>query len=111
MVEYNKYLDGLFSSLADPIRRDILLRLMQGQHTITQLAQNYEISFAAVAKHLTVLEKAKLVIKRRNGKEQIVSISSEAFRDASQFLARFESLWDYRFNAMDAILQEENNHE
>ncbi|MNY52079.1 hypothetical protein D3C86_1877210 [compost metagenome] len=84
---------------------------MQGQHTITQLAQNYEISFAAVAKHLTVLEKAKLVIKRRNGKEQIVSISSEAFRDASQFLTRFESLWDYRFNAMDAILQEENNHE
>lgn len=111
MVERNRYLDGLFGSLADPIRRDILLRLMQGQHTVSQLARHYDISFAAVAKHLAVLEKAKLVIKRRNGKEQLVSISPEALQDASRFLIRFESLWDYRFDALDNILQEEDTHE
>jgi DNA-binding transcriptional ArsR family regulator len=75
MVERDAYLDGLFGSLADPIRRDILRRLINAQYTVSQIAENYDISFAAVAKHLSVLEKAKLVIKQRRGKEQVVSIS------------------------------------
>ncbi len=108
MVEYNSYLDGLFGSLSDPIRRDILKRLVHAQYTISQIAKNYEMSFAAVAKHLTVLEKAKLIVKRRNGKEQIVSIAPDALKDASEFLAQFEELWNYRFDALDAILQEDD---
>jgi DNA-binding transcriptional ArsR family regulator len=111
MVEYNLYLDGLFGSLADPIRRDILRRLVHAQHTITQLAENYEMTFAAVAKHLNVLEKAKLIVKRRNGKEQIVSIAPDALRDASHYLAQFEELWHYRFDALDTILQEDDHDE
>jgi DNA-binding transcriptional ArsR family regulator len=109
MVEYNLYLDGLFGSLADPIRRDILKRLVYAQYTISEIAKNYEMSFAAVAKHLSVLEKAKLIVKRRNGKEQIVSISSDALKDASMYLAQFEELWNYRFDALDTILQEEDD--
>ncbi|WP_276353717.1 ArsR/SmtB family transcription factor [Cohnella caldifontis] len=108
MVEYNPYLDGLFKSLADPIRRDILQRLVQAQHTISQLAAHYEMSFAAVAKHLNVLEKAKLIVKRRKGKEQIVSIAPEALRDASEYLAQFEALWNYRLDVLDQILQEDD---
>jgi DNA-binding transcriptional ArsR family regulator len=111
MVEYNPYLDGLFSSLADPIRRNILQRLVHGPHTISQLASNYEMSFAAVAKHLSVLEKAKLIVKRRNGKEQIVSIVPDALRDASHYLAQFEAIWNYRFDALDTILQEDDHDE
>jgi DNA-binding transcriptional ArsR family regulator len=111
MVEYNRYLDGLFGSLSDPIRRDILQRLIHGQHTISQLAGNYEMSFAAVAKHLNVLEKAKLVAKRRHGKEQIVSIVPDALRDASQYLSQFESLWNYRLDELDKILREDDHNE
>ncbi|WP_198853361.1 helix-turn-helix transcriptional regulator [Alicyclobacillus sp. SO9] len=111
MVEYNPYLDGLFGSLADPIRRDILQKLVHAQRTISQLAENYEMSFAAVAKHLSVLEKAKLIVKRRNGREQIVSIAPDALRDASEYLDQFEALWNYRFDTLDALLQEDDQNE
>jgi DNA-binding transcriptional ArsR family regulator len=107
MVERDAYLDGLFGSLADPVRRDILQRLINAQHTVSQLAENYEISFAAVAKHLNVLEKARLVIKQRRGKEQVVSIVPGALKDASQYLARYEALWNQRFDALDNLLKED----
>jgi DNA-binding transcriptional ArsR family regulator len=107
MVERNAYLDGLFSSLADPIRRDMLQRLINAQYTVSQLAQNYSVSFAAVAKHLSVLEKARLVVKQRRGKEQVVSIAPDALKDASQYLARYEALWNARFDALDKILKED----
>jgi DNA-binding transcriptional ArsR family regulator len=108
MVESNVYLDSLFGSLADPVRRDILRRLMDAQYTVGQIAQNYEISFAAVAKHLSVLEKAKLVIKHRRGKEQVVSIAPDALKDASDYLAQYEALWNHRFDALEKIIQEED---
>lgn len=107
MVERDVYLDNLFGSLADPIRRDILQRLISAQYTVSQLAENYSVSLAAVAKHLNVLEKAKLVVKQRRGKEQVVSIAPEALHDASQYLARYEALWNTRFDALDSILKEE----
>jgi DNA-binding transcriptional ArsR family regulator len=107
MVERNVYLDGLFSSLADPIRRDILWRLTSAQYSVGQIAQNYEISFAAVAKHLSVLEKAKLIIKQRRGKEQVVSIAPAALRDASEYLAKYEAVLNYRYNELDNLLKED----
>jgi DNA-binding transcriptional ArsR family regulator len=107
MVEQDAYLDGIFGSLADPIRRDILRRLMNAQYTVSQIAQDYQISFAAVAKHLKVLEKAQLVIKQRRGKEQVVSIAPQALKDASHYLAQYEALWNYRFDALDKVLKEE----
>jgi DNA-binding transcriptional ArsR family regulator len=107
MVERDTYLDGIFGSLADPIRRDILRRLMTAQYTVSQLAQDYQISFAAVAKHLKVLEKAQLVVKQRRGKEQVVSIAPQALKDASHYLAQYEALWNYRFDALDKVLKED----
>ena len=107
MVERDTYLDGLFGSLADPIRRDMLQRLISAQYTVSQLAQNYSVSFAAVAKHLSVLEKARLVIKQRRGKEQVVSIAPGALKDASKYLARYEALWNERFDALDKVLKED----
>jgi DNA-binding transcriptional ArsR family regulator len=106
MVEQNTYLDGLFGSLADPIRRDILRRLIDAKYSVSQIAENYDISFAAVAKHLTVLEKAKLVIKQRRGKEQVVSIAPDAIRDASYYLKQYEALWNKRFDELDKVLKE-----
>jgi DNA-binding transcriptional ArsR family regulator len=107
MVEQDIYLDNLFSSLADPIRRDILRRLINATFTVGQIAKDYEISFAAVAKHLHVLEKARLVKKQRRGKEQVVSIAPQALKDASEYLARYEALWNYRFDALDKLLKED----
>lgn len=107
MVEREAYLDNLFGSLADPIRRDMLQRLINAQYTVSQLAQNYNVSFAAVAKHLNVLEKARLVVKQRRGKEQVVSIAPDALKDASEYLARYEALWNQRFDALDKVLKED----
>ena len=107
MVEREAYLNNLFGSLADPTRRDILQRLINAQYTVTQLAQHYSVSFAAVAKHLHVLQKAKLIVKKRRGKEQVVSIAPEALHDASEYLARYEALWNQRFEALDNILKED----
>jgi DNA-binding transcriptional ArsR family regulator len=110
MVErstHDMYLDGLFGSLADPIRRDILRRLISARYTVSQIAAHYDVSLAAVAKHLHVLEKAKLVIKKRRGKEQIVSIAPDAIKDASQYLARYEALLNERYDALDTLLQED----
>lgn len=108
MVEYNMYLDGLFGSLADPIRRDILRRLIDAQYTVGQIAKKYDMSFAAVAKHLQVLEKAKLVTKQREGNEQIVSISAQALQDATYYLQQYEVLWSKRFDTIDTLLKEKH---
>jgi len=107
MVERNAYLDGLFGSLADPIRRDILRRLINAHYTIGQIASEYDISFAAVAKHLSVLQNAKLIVKQRRGKEQVVSISPDALKDASYYLQQYESLWNDRFDALEQIAKEQ----
>ncbi len=107
MVEREAYLNNLFGSLADPTRRDILQRLINARYTVSQLAENYSVSLAAVAKHLNVLQKAKLVAKQRRGKEQIVSITPQGLRDARTYLAQYEALWDQRFNALDTIFKED----
>jgi DNA-binding transcriptional ArsR family regulator len=107
MVEQNIYLDGLFSSLADPIRRDILHRLIHARYTVSQIAENYDISFAAVAKHLKVMEKAKLITKQKQGREQVINIAPEAIKDASHYLKQYELLWESRFSKLDAILKED----
>lgn len=107
MVEREAYLNNLFGSLADPTRRDILQRLISAQYTVGELAQHYSVSFAAVAKHLNVLERAKLVIKQRRGKEQVVSIAPQALQDANKYLAQYEALWNRRFDELDKILKEQ----
>jgi DNA-binding transcriptional ArsR family regulator len=108
MVERNIYLDGLFGSLADPIRRDILRRLMHAHYTVSQIAAYYDVSLAAIAKHLSILEKAKLVTKRRQGRERIVSIAPLAMKDASHYLRQYEVLWNHRFDALDNLLLKED---
>ncbi|EDK72415.1 transcriptional regulator, ArsR family [candidate division TM7 genomosp. GTL1] len=106
MVDQSLYLDRLFNSLADPTRRDILLRLITARYTVSQLAEQYDISFAGVAKHLTVLEKAKLIRKQKKGREQVVSIAPQAVKDANYYLKQYEVLWNDRLSKIDAILKE-----
>src|SRR3982750_1805027 len=96
MVEYVMQLDGIFGSLADPTRRDILGRLMGGELNVSEVAEPYDISLAAISKHLKILEQACLIRKRRQGKERIVSLEPAAMRQAAVYLKQYEQLWNER---------------
>jgi DNA-binding transcriptional ArsR family regulator len=104
MVEQTLSLDTIFSSLADSTRRDMLRRLVNQELTISELAKPYDLTFAAVSKHLKVLERAQLVIKRRRGKEQMVSVAPQSLKDAAEYLENYRLLWDDKFQRLDQIL-------
>jgi DNA-binding transcriptional ArsR family regulator len=105
MVEYASSLDTVFGSLSDPTRRDILRRVADSELSISEIAANYDLTFAAISKHLKVLEKAKLIIKRRKGKEQMVHLSPYAFRDANEYLDWYKQLWEQRFDSLENYLR------
>lgn len=107
MVEYSlDPLDLIFGSLAHPIRRGILRQVSKKEMRVSDIAKPYNLTFAAISKHLGVLEKAKLIRKRREGKEQIVQLSPTAFKDAAQYLKEYEKLWNARFDALEKYLNE-----
>ncbi|MBI5309954.1 MAG: winged helix-turn-helix transcriptional regulator [Actinobacteria bacterium] len=107
MVEYAAQLDDVFGSLADPTRRDILRRVATKELSVNEIAGPYDISLAAVSKHLKVLERAKLVIKRRRGKQQFVSLSPGAFIGADAYLDFYKSLAIERLDNLERYLREE----
>jgi DNA-binding transcriptional ArsR family regulator len=104
MVEYNAQLDNIFISLADPTRRGILGRLMQGEVlSIGEIAKHYNLTFAAISKHIKVLEKAKLVTKQKRGLHQMVTICPETLHDADKYLKQYEALWKKRFDRLEIV--------
>ncbi len=105
MVELRSKLDIIFSSLADPTRRDILRRLRPGQRSVGELAAHYDLTFAAVSKHLQVLERAKLVRKRRNGREQRVELSPNGLQQADTYLEQYRQLWEGRLDGLEELLK------
>lgn len=100
-------LDRLFRALADSTRRDIVARVMAGEEaSVSVLASRYEMSFAAVQKHVAALEEAGLVTKRAQGRERLVRGNPEQLARARALLAQLEHLWVERFSQLDAILAE-----
>jgi DNA-binding transcriptional ArsR family regulator len=97
-------LDQLFGALADATRRDILARVMATEESVTELAAHYDMSFAAVQKHVAVLERARLVIKRKDGRAQRVGGNPAAVRRANRLLAQFEERWQARVGRLDELL-------
>ena len=97
-------LDALFGALADATRRDILARVMKADASVTELAAHYRMSFAAVQKHVAVLERSRLVTKHREGREQRVKGNLNAIRRASRLLDRYEQIWHARVEGLDALL-------
>lgn len=98
--------DAMFHALADRTRRDILRRVLAGEHSVSALAASYDMSFAAVQKHVAVLERAGLLTKRRRGREQLASGDVEAVRSVSSMLAELEQLWRGRIDRIDTFLEE-----
>lgn len=100
----NAELDRLFQALADATRRDIVARVLAGEPTsISGLAARYDMSFAAVQKHVAVLAAAGLVKKKRRGRECLVQGNPARLAKARELLARLEDLWRARFSRIDAL--------
>ena len=100
--------DAMFHALSDRTRRDILRRVLAGEHSVTTLAAKYDMSFAAVQKHVAVLERAGLLSKRRHGREQLASGDVEAVRSVSSMLDELEAVWRGRVARIDALLTQED---
>lgn len=96
--------DLLFHALADGTRRDIVRRTLDGSFSVSSLAREYPMSFAAVQKHVAVLERAGLVTKERRGREHLVAGNPAALRAAHDALDRLELIWRDRVARMDALL-------
>lgn len=105
MVEQTIQLDNIFHSLSDPIRRDILRRVMQCELSVSELVEKYEVSFAAISKHLKVLEKAHLIHKRKEGKKYMVALAPEALQQADKYLEQYRLMWESRYTKLDTLLK------
>jgi DNA-binding transcriptional ArsR family regulator len=103
----NAELDRLFQAIADATRRDILARAITGEYSVSGLAAHYAMSFAAVQKHVAVLERASLVTKEKRGREQIVKADLEGVQKARRLLDEYELIWRQRVDRMAEILAEE----
>lgn len=97
--------DDLFQALSDSTRRDILVRTLYGDHSVSALARFYPMSFAAVQKHVAVLERAGLVTKEKRGREQLVHTNIETVRRAQQLLDQIEVLWRARLDQFEDLLE------
>jgi DNA-binding transcriptional ArsR family regulator len=103
--------DALFHALADRTRRDILRRVLVGEHSVSSLAAKYEMSFASVQKHVTVLERAGLLSKRRSGREQLAHGEVEALRSIASMLGELEDLWRGRIARIDELITHDPQHQ
>jgi len=98
-------LSGTFAALGDPTRRALLARLRRGPCTISELAEPLPMSFAAVSKHLAVLERAGLVAREIRGREHHCRLSPAPLRDAARWVAQYADFWEQRLDALDAYLR------
>ena len=98
----------LFRALADATRRDIVRRTLVEDVSVSQLADAYEMSFAAVQKHVAVLEEAMLVTKKSRGRERMVRANLDRIHQAQRLLDHFEELWRSRIDRLDILLAEDN---
>jgi len=111
MVESSERLDLLFAALSDTTRRDILARVAGEGMSIGEVAEHYNLTFAAISKHIKVLERANLVVKSRRGKEQVVTIVPSTLGVAQKHIARYARIWADRFDQLEEVLREEGPDE
>jgi DNA-binding transcriptional ArsR family regulator len=100
--------DRIFRALADATRRDIVRRTLVAEATVSVLAQDYAMSFAAVQKHVAVLERAGLVTKEPQGRERLVRANPAAIQRAQALLDSYEQLWRDRIARLDALLADDD---
>lgn len=99
-------LSRIFAALADPTRREILVRLADGEAAVTELAAPFEMSLPAVSKHLKVLEKAGLITRGREAQWRPCRLEAEPLREANDWLEKYRQFWDDRFDRLDDYLRD-----
>jgi DNA-binding transcriptional ArsR family regulator len=97
-------LDAAFSALSDPTRRSIVERLARGPRRVTELAEPFEMSLAAVSKHIQVLERAGLVKRTREGREHVLSLDARPMREVARYASKFEKFWTERLDLLEAFV-------
>jgi DNA-binding transcriptional ArsR family regulator len=100
-------LDATFAALADPTRRAILARLLDGEASVAELAQPFALTVRAVSKHVGVLEQAGLVTRSRAAQKRLSRIENKPLQDIDRWLADYRRLWEGRFDRMEDILRRE----
>jgi DNA-binding transcriptional ArsR family regulator len=100
-------IDRLFQALADSTRRSIVSRVLVEEHSVSGLASHYSMSFAAVQKHVAILERASVVTKEKRGREQIVRINLSGIGRARALLEEYETIWRRRVDRIADILAED----
>ena len=96
--------DRMFGALADHTRRDIVRRAINAEEGVVELASHYPVSFAAVQKHVAVLERAGLITKQRIGRRKVVRTNLEGLRVARRLLDQYEELWRGRIDRMTELI-------
>lgn len=105
MVEYNSpQLDDVFVAMADGTRRAILSRLTQSEARVTDIAADFPISLNAVSKHIKILERAGLVIRRVNGRDHLLSLNAAPMADAVAWMDHYRQFWDQSLASLDAFI-------
>ena len=106
MVNYKSRLDTVFSALADPTRRSIIERIGGGELTVNEIAAPFPISLPAISRHLRVLERARLIDCRKDGRMNRVRVCPKALDEATSWIAGYEQFWQRQFNALDQYLSQ-----
>lgn len=103
-------LDRTLLALADPTRRAILQRLSAGEARVTEVAKPFSMSLNAVSKHILVLERAKLVQRRKEGRDHYLSYRPEPLDAAAQWIESTRTFWSSRLDTLEKLLREEDNN-
>lgn len=103
----DEQVNRIFRALADATRRDIVRRTLDSEASISELAGRYDMSFAAVQKHVAVLEAADLIARTPKGRERIIRGNPETILRAKHLLGQFEQIWRGRIDRLDALLAED----
>ena len=108
MVNNQARITAVFAALSDPTRRRMLARLSsKGEGPVTALAKPFRISAPAISRHLSVLEKARLIQRRRQGRVHVIRLRAAGFKPAQDWLAQCAADWDFSFDKLDQLLKNE----
>ena len=99
-------LDATFSALADPTRRAIIARLVEGEATVNELAAPFSMSQPAISKHLKVLEKAGLITRGRDAQRRPCRIEMAPLMEATHWIEKYREIWERNFSRLDAVLED-----
>lgn len=108
MVESSIQSDGIFGALSDSTRRAILILVVEVEQSISEISKNFGLTFGAISKHILVLEKANLIIKRRVGKESLIIANQRTLKIAKKNIEKYEIVMQIRFDKLEKVLNKEN---